>query len=137
MHPAPDFWSFLRLGIEHIWTGYDHLLFLAGLLIVCSRVRTIIGIVTSFTVAHSITLGLAATDTFNLPGRLVEPLIAATILYVGAENLIRRGTEPSGRWIIAFAFGLVHGFGFASALRELNLPRTGLAASLEIGRAHV
>ena len=132
MHPAPDFWSFLRLGIEHIWTGYDHLLFLTGLLIVCSRIRTIVGIVTSFTVAHSITLGLAATNTFNLPGQLVEPLIAATIFYVGVENLIRRGAEPTGRWIIAFVFGLVHGFGFASVLRSLGLGANGQGIALPL-----
>ncbi len=131
MDLSPHFWGFLQLGIAHIWTGYDHLLFLAGLLIVCRRVRTIVGIISSFTVAHSITLGLAATNTVNLPSRVVEPLIAASIFYVGVENLIRRGAEPNGRWAVAFAFGLVHGFGFATVLRELGFggkcPRDCLA----------
>ena len=132
MNPSPTFWGFLELGIEHIWTGYDHLLFLVGLLIVCSRFRTIVAIVCSFTVAHSITLGFAATNTLNLPNRLVEPLIAASILFVGAENLIRRGAEPKGRWAVAFAFGLIHGFGFASVLRELGFGTSDRSIALPL-----
>jgi len=132
MNSPSNFWGFLELGIEHIWTGYDHLLFLAGLLIVCSHLRTIVGIVTSFTVAHSITLGLAATNTVNLPSRVVEPLIAASILFVGVENLLRRGSEPKGRWAVAFAFGLVHGFGFASVLRELGIGTNGHGIALPL-----
>lgn len=132
MSPPSNFWGFLELGVEHIWTGYDHLLFLAGLLIVCSHLRTIVGVVTSFTVAHSITLGLAATNTVNLSSQVVEPLIAASILFVGAENLIRRGAEPKGRWAVAFAFGLVHGFGFASVLRELGLGANGHGIALPL-----
>jgi hypothetical protein len=125
-HPATQssFAKFLRLGIEHILTGYDHLLFLAGLLIVCLRLRTAILIITAFTVAHSITLALAALDVVSLPSRIVEAFIAATILFVGIENLwrARKGDELSGRWLLAFAFGLMHGFGFASALQEAGLP---------------
>jgi hydrogenase/urease accessory protein HupE len=132
MDLSPHFWGFLQLGIAHIWTGYDHLLFLAGLLIVCRRVRTIVEIISSFTVAHSITLGLAATNTVNLPSRVVEPLIAASIFYVGVENLIRRGAEPTGRWAVAFAFGLVHGFGFASVLRELGFGGKGHGIALPL-----
>ena len=132
MNPTQDFWRFFDLGIEHIWTGYDHLLFLAGLLIVCSSFRSIVGIISSFTVAHSITLGLAATNTVNLPSRLVEPLIAASIFFVGAENLIRRGADPRGRWAVAFAFGLIHGFGFASVLRELGLGSNGRGLALPL-----
>jgi hydrogenase/urease accessory protein HupE len=132
MHASPNFWEFLVLGIRHIWTGYDHLLFLAGLLIVCRRLRVIVGIITAFTVAHSLTLGLAATNMVNLPNRMVEPLIAASILFVGAENLIRRGAEPKGRWAVAFAFGLVHGFGFASVLRELGLGSNGRGIALPL-----
>ena len=132
MQALPNFWGFLELGIRHIWTGYDHLLFLAGLLIVCRRLRAIVGIVTAFTVAHSLTLGLAATNAVNLPDRVVEPLIATSILFVGAENLIRRGTEPKGRWAVAFAFGLVHGFGFASVLREMGLGANGRGIALPL-----
>lgn len=94
---SPTFLSFIKLGVEHIWTGYDHLLFLFGLLVVCRSFRSIVGIVSCFTLAHSLTLALATLDIVNLPARLVEPAIAASIVYVGAENLWRRGEEPRGR----------------------------------------
>jgi hypothetical protein len=122
--PLPSFRQYLALGIRHILTGYDHLLFLLGLLVACRRFRTVAGIVTCFTVAHSVTLALAALDVVKLPGRVVEPLIAATIVFVGVENLLR-GDEPKGRFALAFAFGLVHGLGFASALREVGLGAFG------------
>lgn len=122
---APSFGAFLKLGIEHILTGYDHLLFLAGLLIACRRFSTMAGIITCFTLAHSITLALAALDVVSLPSRIVEPLIAASIVYVGLENLLRRGEEPKGRWALTFGFGLVHGFGFASVLKEIGLGAGG------------
>ena len=133
------FWSaagrFLRLGIEHIFTGYDHIAFLLGLLLLGGSFKELVQIVTAFTVAHSITLALATLAIVNPTPRLVEPLIAASIVYVAAENLwaLRRGTRASAlrhRWMLTFAFGLVHGFGFASVLRELHLPRSGLAAAL-------
>ena len=118
---APTFWGFLKLGIEHIWTGYDHLLFLFALLLVCRGFRSIVAIVSCFTIAHSVTLALATLNVVTLPSRLVEPAIAASIVFVGAENLWRRGEEPRGRWALTFAFGLIHGFGFASVLRELGV----------------
>jgi hydrogenase/urease accessory protein HupE len=121
---SPPFRAFFLLGIEHILTGYDHLLFLCGLLVVCRRVSTMLGIITCFTLAHSLTLGLAALNVISLPGRIVEPLIAATIVYVGIENLLRH-EEPKGRWALTFLFGLVHGFGFASVLREMGLGSGG------------
>jgi hydrogenase/urease accessory protein HupE len=121
----PTFWGFLRLGIAHIWTGYDHLLFLFGLLIVCRSFRSIVGIISCFTVAHSITLALATLNIVNIPSAIVEPMIAASIFYVGVENLIRRGAEPKGRWALTFGFGLIHGFGFASVLRELGIGSNG------------
>jgi hydrogenase/urease accessory protein HupE len=117
----PSAAAFIRLGVEHIWMGYDHLLFLFALLIVCRSFRSIVAIVTCFTLAHSLTLALATLDLVHLPSRWVEPLIAASIVFVGAENLIRRGQEPPGRWALTFAFGLVHGFGFASVLRDLGV----------------
>ena len=123
--PVPTFWGFLRLGIAHIWTGYDHLLFLFGLLVVCRSFRSIVGIISCFTIAHSITLALATLNIVNIPSSIVEPLIAASIFYVGVENLIRRGAEPKGRWALTFAFGLIHGFGFASVLRELGIGSDG------------
>jgi hydrogenase/urease accessory protein HupE len=122
--PLPGFRAYLRLGVEHILTGVDHLLFLLGLLLVCRRLRTVAGIVTCFTVAHSVTLALAALGVVSLPNRVVEPLIAATIVIVGIENLVR-GDEPKGRWLLTFAFGLVHGLGFAAALREIGLGTNG------------
>lgn len=117
----PTFWGFFRLGIEHIWTGYDHLLFLFALLVVCRSFRSIVTIISCFTLAHSLTLALATLNVVNLPSRIVEPAIAASIVFVGVENLLRRGAEPRGRWALTFAFGLIHGFGFASVLRELGV----------------
>lgn len=126
--PMPSFGRYLRLGIEHILTGTDHLLFLLGLLVVCRRLRTVAAIVTCFTVAHSITLALASLHLVTLSSRVVEPLIAATIVLVGLENLLV-SSEPDGpwvsRWIVAFAFGLIHGLGFATALEQLGLGTYG------------
>jgi hydrogenase/urease accessory protein HupE len=126
------FWGFLRLGVEHIWTGYDHILFLLALLMVCRSFRSIVTIISCFTVAHSITLALATLEVVSLPSRLVEPAIAASIVVVGLENVLRRGNEPRGRWAVTFAFGLVHGFGFASVLRDLGVGRSseGIAMPL-------
>lgn len=121
---SSSFWGFLRLGVEHILTGYDHLLFLFGLLVACRRFSTAAKIVTCFTLAHSLTLALAALDVVTLPGRVVEPLIAASIIFVAVENIVRRG-EPGWRWALTFALGLVHGFGFAGALREAGLGSSG------------
>ncbi|MBM3866591.1 MAG: HupE/UreJ family protein, partial [Verrucomicrobia bacterium] len=117
----PTLMEFLWLGVQHIWTGYDHLLFLFALLVVCRTFRSIVAIVTCFTLAHSLTLAAATLDWVRLPASLVEPIIAATIVYVGAENLWRRGEEPAGRWLLTFGFGLIHGFGFASILRDLGV----------------
>ena len=113
---------FLKLGIEHIFTGYDHICFLLALIVV-SRFREMVKIITSFTVAHCITLILAALGIVRLPSRLVECSIALTIVYVAVENLRQRGTGH--RWMLSFGFGLVHGFGFASVLSELGLPTVG------------
>ncbi len=129
---APTFWSFLKLGIEHIWTGYDHLLFLFALLVVCRSFRSIVAIISCFTLAHSITLALATLNVVNLPSRITEPAIAASIVFVGVENLLRRGAEPRGRWALTFAFGLIHGFGFASVLRELGVGENGTSIALPL-----
>ena len=115
-----SFKAFVILGIEHILSGYDHLLFLFGLLLVTDRFLPALKIVTSFTLAHSISLALATMDLLPFPGRLVEPLIAASIIYIGVENLVR-GDRLKGRWMLAFGFGLVHGCGFATALRDLGV----------------
>ena len=120
--------SFLFLGTEHIFTGYDHILFLVGLLVIWRGAMNIVKIVTSFTVAHSITLILAALSVVTLPSRLVESVIALSIAYVGIENIVVK--EIRGRWRVAFLFGLMHGFGFAEVLREMGLPSRGLVLSL-------
>lgn len=128
----PTFWGFIWLGVEHIWLGYDHLLFLFALLLVCRSFRSIVGIVSCFTLAHSLTLALATFELLRLPSRLVEAAIAASIVYVGVENLLRRGAEPRGRWALTFAFGLVHGFGFASVLRDLGVGRSGQGIAMPL-----
>lgn len=114
------FVDFLKLGVEHIVTGYDHLLFLFGLLLVTHSFWPAIKIVTFFTIAHSITLACAGLNIVDLPSSFVEPFIAATIVYVGVENLIR-GDHPKGRHWLTFGFGLIHGFGFASVLQEMEI----------------
>jgi hydrogenase/urease accessory protein HupE len=120
LFPPTTFREFLVLGIEHIVTGYDHLLFLFALLVMAPGFRQAALIITSFTVAHSITLGLATLDVVSVGSKYVEPLIAASIIYVGVENLVRRD-GPRGRWLLTFVFGLIHGFGFAGVLRELGV----------------
>lgn len=121
--------SFLWLGVEHILTGYDHLLFLAALLIRGGGPWALLRIVTAFTLAHSLTLALAVLGLVAVPGRIVEPVIAASIVWVALENLVVP-RAPSRRWLVSFAFGLVHGFGFASALGDLALPPWRLAMAL-------
>jgi hydrogenase/urease accessory protein HupE len=140
-----SFFAFLRLGVEHILTGYDHLLFLFALMVVCRDLRSIFMVITCFTVAHSITLALATLDLVRLPGRIVEPTIAATIAYVGLENLVN-GEAPKWRGLITFLFGLVHGLGFADALREFGIgsgcvgmvvPLVGFNLGVEAGQLSV
>lgn len=143
--PLPSFAGFVWLGVEHIGMGYDHLLFLFGLLIVTHSFRSALVIITSFTLAHSLTLAAATFHLVSLPGGLTEPLIAATIVYVGLENILRHG-DPHGRWALTFVFGLVHGFGFASVLRELGvvahsggvaMPLFGFNLGVELGQIAV
>ena len=117
--------SFFLMGIHHILSGYDHLLFLFSLLLRGGGVASLLKIITAFTLAHSVTLALAVLDVVTMPDRLVESVIALSIAYIAAENLVLRQTS-SRRWLVSFLFGLVHGFGFSSALRELQLPRHGL-----------
>jgi hydrogenase/urease accessory protein HupE len=116
--------GFLLLGIEHILTGYDHLLFLFALLLVCDGFWAAAKIITGFTVAHSLTLALATFNLVQLSASVVEPLIAASIIYVAVENVFFR---PRLRWrsVLTFAFGLIHGLGFAGILRDLGLGVNG------------
>jgi hydrogenase/urease accessory protein HupE len=132
LNQDPVFAPFVRLGVEHIWTGYDHLLFLLALLAVCASFRASVRVISCFTLGHSLTLALATLDWVNLPSRITEPLIAASIVYVGVENLLGRGAEPRGRGVLTFGFGLIHGFGFASVLRELGVGVNGSGLALPL-----
>ncbi len=129
IHSASSASSFFPLGVEHIATGYDHLLFLLALILCGGNLKSLIKIITAFTVAHSITLGAAALELISLPSVLVEAVIALSIAYVAFENLFPR-FALSRRWTISFAFGLVHGFGFSSVLQETGLPRDNLVWAL-------
>jgi hypothetical protein len=120
--------QFLELGIQHIFVGYDHLAFLIALVLPRQRWLELVKIVTSFTLAHSLTLALATFDVVRLPATLVEAGIALSVAWVALENLWSRTFER--RWVVTFLFGLVHGFGFANVLKELDLARSALAASL-------
>jgi hydrogenase/urease accessory protein HupE len=136
------FTAFTAAGIHHIAIGPDHILFIVGLLLLGGSVLRLLGIVSAFTVGHSITLSLAALNLVTPPARIVEPAIALSIVYVGADNLLSTtGARDVRAWIALF-FGLVHGFGFASVLREIGLPPRALGISLfsfnlgvEIGQA--
>jgi len=122
--------GFVSLGIEHILTGYDHMLFLLSLLMLGGSLRSLVKIVTAFTVAHSVTLSLAVLNIVSLSSRWVESAIALSIVYVAAENVWRGSASLRTRWLVTFGFGLVHGLGFASALQEMHLPQANVAASL-------
>lgn len=139
-----QFGQYLVEGIWHIWIGFDHILFLLSLLLPAVLVheagrwrgvtrfgealREVLWVVTAFTIAHSITLSLAALGLVSLPSRLVESAIAASVVLAAANNL--KPLVEHRRWMVAFGFGLIHGFGFASVLAELGLPRETLVLSL-------
>jgi hypothetical protein len=126
--------AYLLLGVEHILHGYDHVAFVVGLLLsagahpVRRALREVAAVVTSFTVAHSITLALSVLGWVTMPASVVEPIIALSIGFVAAQNLLVQ--VPRHRWALTFGFGLVHGFGFAGALAEQGLPARAFAASL-------
>lgn len=120
--------NFMLLGIEHILTGYDHIAFLIGLIVIGLSIREVLKIITAFTIAHSITLLLAALQLITLSSRFVESVIAVSICYIALENLFRK--EVKYRWLITFCFGLIHGFGFASALQELIVGKSNLIISV-------
>jgi hypothetical protein len=136
------FKAFTASGIRHIAIGPDHILFIVGLLLLGGRVPRLLAIVSAFTLGHSVTLSLAALGIVTPPARIIEPAIALSIVYVGADNLLSGpGARDVRAWIALF-FGLVHGFGFASVLRETGLPARALGVSLfsfnlgvEIGQA--
>jgi hydrogenase/urease accessory protein HupE len=121
--------TFVPSGIQHILIGPDHILFLIGLLLLGGDWRVLVRIVTAFTIGHSITLSMAALGIVSPAARLIEPAIALSIVFVGADNLVRGHGRDARAWI-ALVFGLVHGFGFANVLREFGLPREALGWSL-------
>jgi hydrogenase/urease accessory protein HupE len=126
--------AFLTLGIEHILTGIDHLLFVLGLLLIVEHRVMLLKTVTAFTIAHSITLGVATLGYARAPVPLVNAAIALSILFLGPE-IVRRwrgGTSLTIQrpWVVAFAFGLLHGFGFASGLSAVGLPRHDIPFAL-------
>jgi len=121
--------KFLPAGIHHILIGPDHILFLIGLLLLGGSLRRLLVVVTAFTLAHSLTLSLAALNLVTPPARIIEPAIALSIVYVGIDNLMVGGGRDMRGWI-AFVFGFIHGFGFANVLREMDLPSRALGWSL-------
>jgi hydrogenase/urease accessory protein HupE len=121
---------FVAEGVRHIAIGPDHILFLIGLLLLGGSLAQLVRIVTAFTVAHSLTLTLAVLDILSPSPRLVEPAIALSIVYIGADNLLVTRQSRDVRAWIALAFGLIHGFGFAGVLRDMDLPRQALGWSL-------
>lgn len=121
---------FVREGLHHIFIGPDHILFILGLLLLGGSLRQLLRIVTAFTIAHSLTLVAATLGWLQPPARVIEPLIALSIIVVGIENLLAEQRHRDWRARLAFGFGLVHGFGFASVLRELSLPADALGGAL-------
>ena len=138
MAATPTRWNvagtYLRLGIEHIWGGIDHLLFVLALLLLVRGWRRVVATITAFTVAHSITLAAATLGFVRVPQQPVEAMIALSIVFVAAEIVHGRQGKPGlaarWPWLIAFAFGLLHGFGFAGALNEVGLPQNAIPVAL-------
>src|ERR1700712_651304 len=123
-------WYYLKLGVTHIIpAGSDHILFVIGLCLLSSKLKTILWQATAFTVAHSITLALSMKNIIVAPSAVVEPIIALSILFIAIENLLLTELEP-WRILVVFMFGLIHGMGFASALNEIGLPRNKFVLSI-------
>lgn len=135
---SPNPWSvsrmYLVMGVEHILFGIDHLLFVLALLLLVKGWKRVVGTITAFTVAHSVTLALATLGFLHVPGPPVEAIIALSIVFVAGEIIHGRRGRPGlaarRPWIIAFAFGLLHGLGFASALGDIGLPQQAIPLSL-------
>jgi hypothetical protein len=144
--------TYISLGVHHIFTGFDHILFVIGLILAGGKLRQLLRIITAFTIAHSITLTLAVVGIFAPSSKVIEPLIALSIVCIGVDNIFNfkqesvdgttEGQIKDWRPLFAFGFGLIHGFGFAGALQEFGLPKTQLIPALvsfnggvEIGQA--
>ena len=126
--------AYFRLGIDHILFGFDHLLFVLALLLLVSDRWMLVKTITAFTLAHSITLSGAALGYLSLPQQPVEATITLSIAFVASELILARPNErrlsERSPWIIALAFGLLHGFGFAGALKEIGLPQSDVPLAL-------
>jgi len=127
-------WTYLVLGFEHILLGIDHLLFVLALVLLVKGWNKLVGTITAFTIAHSITLALATLGIVQVPGPPVEAIIALSIVFVAAEiirsRMGRPGLTEQAPWLIAFTFGLLHGLGFAGALSEVGLPQQAIPVAL-------
>ncbi len=127
-------WSYLSMGVEHILGGIDHLLFVLSLLLIVRGARRIFATITAFTIAHSVTLVAATLGWVHVPGPPVEAAIALSIVFVAAEVVrgyqARPGLTARAPWVVAFGFGLLHGFGFAGALAEVGLPQQAIPVAL-------
>jgi len=132
--PGQVAWTYVVLGVEHILSGIDHLLFVFALMLVVVGWRKLVRTITAFTVAHSITLALATLGFVHVPGRPVEAVIALSIVFVAAEIIRGRlgnpGLTARWPWMVAFTFGLLHGFGFAGALSDVGLPQSSIPLAL-------
>ncbi len=123
-------WFYMKMGFSHIIPGgADHVLFVTGLCLLSTRIKTILWQATAFTVAHSVTLALSMKNIIVLPGAVIEPIIALSILFVAVENIMLTELK-AWRVLIVFMFGLIHGMGFASALNEIGLPRNQFFTSI-------
>jgi hydrogenase/urease accessory protein HupE len=130
----PPVWQYIQLGIYHIWSGFDHLLFVCGLLLLVKKRSRLIWTITAFTIAHSITLALATLHIIKVSASFTEAAIALSIAFVAAE-LLRHYKGLNGfayyyPWLVSFLFGLLHGLGFASALQDVGLPENNIPLAL-------
>ena len=127
-------WSYLVLGVEHILGGFDHLLFVLGLLLIVRSTMLLVKTITAFTLAHSVTLGMASLGFVSVPQTPVEAVIALSILFLATELSKQQrgelGLTARAPWLVALSFGLLHGFGFAGALTEIGLPQTDIPLAL-------
>jgi hydrogenase/urease accessory protein HupE len=133
-NPEPPVWQYIQLGIYHIWSGFDHLLFVLGLLLLVKKRSRLIWTITAFTVAHSITLALATLHIINVSASFTETAIALSIVFLAVE-LLRHYKGINGfayhfPWLVSFLFGLLHGLGFASALQDVGLPENNIPLAL-------
>lgn len=120
--------EYFKLGVEHILIGTDHLVFLLGLVLVGGRLRSLVAVITAFTLGHSVSLAMATLGVWSPGGEIVEPAIALSIAYVGIENFFAK--DAAGRWKITLPFGFIHGFGFAGVLADLGLPADAVIPAL-------